>query len=85
MCFVPLKYCKIHILMQIDNSKPLIITGNSLGGSVASLFTLSLLETLDFSTTKRHFASLLVHPLLVMMAYKKPYQNTQHGTLASCM
>jgi putative lipase involved disintegration of autophagic bodies len=71
--------------MQIDNSKPLIITGNSLGGSVASLFTLSLLETLILQPPNAHFASPLVHPLLVMMAYKKPYQNTQHGTLASCM
>ena len=38
--------------MQIDNSKPVIITGNALGGSVASLFTLSLFETLNFTTTK---------------------------------
>ncbi|XP_050258055.1 senescence-associated carboxylesterase 101-like [Quercus robur] len=37
---------------QIDNSKVLIITGNSLRGSVATLFTLWLLETIDFSITK---------------------------------
>ena len=42
-----------NIIMQIDNSKPLIITGNSLGGSVATLFTLSLLEKFNFSNTKR--------------------------------
>jgi hypothetical protein len=50
--------------MQIDNSKPLIITGNSLGGSVASLFTLSLLETLDFTTTKRPLCITFGSPLI---------------------
>ena len=38
--------------MQIDNSKPLIITENFLGGSVATLFTLSLLEKFKISTAK---------------------------------
>ncbi|KAK7316406.1 hypothetical protein VNO77_35421 [Canavalia gladiata] len=31
--------------MQINSSTPLIVTGNGLGGSVASLFTVSLLES----------------------------------------
>lgn len=35
--------CCLLILLQIDVTKPLIITGHSLGGSVATLFTLWLL------------------------------------------
>ena len=50
--------------MQIDNSKSLIITGSSLGGSVASLFTLSLLETLDFRTTKSPLCITFGSPLI---------------------
>ena len=50
--------------MQIGSSKPLIITGNSLGGSVASLCTISLLETLKFSTTKRPFCITFGSPLI---------------------
>ncbi|KAK9272255.1 hypothetical protein L1049_002626 [Liquidambar formosana] len=40
-------------LEQLGISRSLIITGHSLGGSIASLFTLWLLENLDPSTTKR--------------------------------
>jgi hypothetical protein len=50
--------------MQIDNSKPVIITGNALGGSVASLFTLSLFETLNFTTTKRPLCITFGSPLI---------------------
>ncbi|KAK9997525.1 hypothetical protein SO802_022211 [Lithocarpus litseifolius] len=50
--------------MEIDNSKPLIITGSSLGGSVASLFTLWLLETINFSITKRPLCSTFGSPLI---------------------
>jgi hypothetical protein len=50
--------------MQIDNSKPIIITGNGLGGSVASLFTLSLFETLNFKTTKRPLCITFGSPLI---------------------
>ena len=50
--------------MQIDNSKVLIITGNSLGGSVATLFTLWLLETIDFSITKRPLCITFGSPLI---------------------
>ena len=50
--------------MQMANSKPLIITGNSLGGSVASLFTLSLLEKFNFLTTKRPLCITFGSPLI---------------------
>ncbi|KAM4124986.1 hypothetical protein ACB094_01G274200 [Castanea mollissima] len=50
--------------MQVDNSKILIITGNSLGGSVATLFTLWLLETIDFSITKRPLCITFGAPLV---------------------
>ena len=50
--------------MQIDNSKPLIITGNSLGGSVATLFTLSLLDKFKISTTKRPLCITFGSPLI---------------------
>ncbi|KAM4132756.1 hypothetical protein ACJW30_01G276100 [Castanea mollissima] len=46
------------------NSKPLIITGNSLGGSVASLFTLSLLEKINFKNTKRPLCITFGSPLI---------------------
>ncbi|XP_050262725.1 senescence-associated carboxylesterase 101-like [Quercus robur] len=50
--------------MQIDNSKPLIITGNSLGGSIATLFTLSLLEKFKISTTKHPLCITFGSPLI---------------------
>jgi hypothetical protein len=50
--------------MQIDNSKSLIITESSLGGSVVSLFTLSLLETCDFTTTKSPLCITFGSPLI---------------------
>nr|POE78286.1 senescence-associated carboxylesterase 101 [Quercus suber] len=54
-----------NLKSQIDNSKVLIITGNSLGGSVAILFTLWLLETIDFSITKRPLCITFGSPLVV--------------------
>ena len=50
--------------MQIDNSKQLIITGNSLGGSVATLFTLSLLEKFNFSKTEGPLCITFGSPLI---------------------
>ena len=50
--------------MQIDNSKQLIITGNSLGGSVATLFTLSLLKKFNFSKTKGPLCITFGSPLI---------------------
>ncbi|KAM4072956.1 hypothetical protein ACB094_11G179000 [Castanea mollissima] len=49
---------------KIDNSKPLIITGNSLGGSVATLFTLSLFENFKITTTKRPLCITFGSPLI---------------------
>nr|XP_023895081.1 senescence-associated carboxylesterase 101-like isoform X1 [Quercus suber] len=49
---------------KIDNSKPLIITGNSLGGSVATLFTLSLLEKFNFTNSKRPLCITFGSPLI---------------------
>ncbi|XP_022774436.1 senescence-associated carboxylesterase 101 isoform X2 [Durio zibethinus] len=44
----------LQLKAQCDgSSNPLIVTGHGLGGSVASLFTLWLLESLDVSTAKR--------------------------------
>ena len=53
-----------NIIMQIDNSKPLLITGNSLGGSIASLLTLSLLEKFNFTNTKRPLCITFGSPLI---------------------
>ena len=50
--------------MQIDNSKHLIITRNSLGASVATLFTLSLLEKFNFSKTKSPLCITFGSPLI---------------------
>ncbi|KAL4601098.1 hypothetical protein ACB092_11G247800 [Castanea dentata] len=49
---------------EMDNFKPLIITGNSLGGSVATLFTLSLLEKFNFSKNKGPFCITFGSPLI---------------------
>lgn len=39
--------------MQIDISKPLMVTGHALGGSIASLFTLWLLDNLTTASGKK--------------------------------
>nr|XP_023899074.1 uncharacterized protein LOC112010928 [Quercus suber] len=49
---------------EIDNSKQLIITGNSLGGSVATLFTLSLLKKFNFSKSKGPLCITFGSPLI---------------------
>ncbi|XWS32803.1 hypothetical protein CRYUN_Cryun22dG0021000 [Craigia yunnanensis] len=68
-------------LLQLKNqcgrssSPSIFVTGHTLGGSVASLFTLWLLESLDVSTAKRPLCLTLVHHLLVTKAFNKPFQN----------
>ncbi|KAL4639687.1 hypothetical protein ACB092_03G236500 [Castanea dentata] len=51
-------------IFDIDNSKPLMIIGNSLGESVAALFTLSLLEKFNFSKTKGPLCITFGSPLI---------------------
>ena len=76
------KHCKIHIIMQIDNSKPLIITKNSLGGSVATLFTLSLLEKFKISTTKCPLCITFGSPLIGDKGLQEAISN--YPTWNSC-
>lgn len=58
----------LHVLLQIDTRKPLIITGHSLGGSVASLFTLWLLnksyKKIEYRKTKFPICLTFGSPLL---------------------
>ncbi|KAL1827659.1 hypothetical protein ACET3Z_006071 [Daucus carota] len=49
---------------QIDINRPLIITGRALGGSVASLFTLWLLDTIYLKTAKTPLCLTFGSPLL---------------------
>ena len=50
--------------MQINNSRGLIITRNSMGGSVTTLFTLWLLETINFKITKPPLCITFGSPLI---------------------
>ncbi|KAK3227528.1 hypothetical protein Dsin_007390 [Dipteronia sinensis] len=49
---------------QISNSVPLIVTGHSVGGSVASLFTLWLLESMNLADAKRVLCITFGAPLI---------------------
>ncbi|XP_024024302.1 senescence-associated carboxylesterase 101 isoform X3 [Morus notabilis] len=57
-----------HQLSQLKNeinySYPIIVTGHSHGGSIASLFTLWLLESVNFSNTKRPICVTFGSPLI---------------------
>lgn len=58
-------YDQLSVLKdQIDINRPLIITGRSLGGSVASLFTLWLLDTTYLKTSKTPICLTFGSPLL---------------------
>lgn len=55
----------IHqVILQIDINRPLIISGRSLGGSVASLFTLWLLDTIYLKTSRTPLCLTFGSPLL---------------------
>ncbi|KAF8399325.1 hypothetical protein HHK36_015190 [Tetracentron sinense] len=49
---------------QFGNSTPLIITGHSLGGSIAALFTLWMLENIPSSTINRRLCITFGSPLI---------------------
>ncbi|XP_059449360.1 senescence-associated carboxylesterase 101-like isoform X2 [Corylus avellana] len=61
--FVSVRGVLNFLKSQISN-KPLIITGHSLGGSVASLFTLWLLDKINLATTKRPLCITFGSPLI---------------------
>jgi len=51
------------ILLQINSSHPLIVTGHGVGGAIASLFTMLLLESID-SGKKRPLCITFGSPLI---------------------
>ncbi|GMI68423.1 hypothetical protein HRI_000511600 [Hibiscus trionum] len=74
-------------LLQLKNQcggsvKPLIVTGHSLGGSVASLFTLWLLESLDISKVKRPLCLTFGSPLLGDKGFQQAI--SEHPAWNSC-
>ncbi|XP_021298944.1 senescence-associated carboxylesterase 101 isoform X2 [Herrania umbratica] len=74
-------------LLQLKNqyrssSKPLIVTGHSLGGSVASLFTLWLLESLDVSAAKRPLCLTFGSPLVGDKGFQQSI--SEHPAWTSC-
>ena len=70
------------MLMQIDHSKVLIIIGNSLGGSIATLFTLWLLETINFSIIKCPLCITFGSPLIGYNGLQNPI--LKYPTQNSC-
>ncbi|KAL5582479.1 hypothetical protein UlMin_014921 [Ulmus minor] len=69
---------KNHVLSELEKQKKertekiqLIITGSSLGGSIASLFTLWLLESIDFLKDKRPLCITFGSPLIGDSALQK--------------
>lgn len=72
-----------EISRLISNSKTqLIITGHGLGGSVASLFTLLLLDSIDLTKTKRPLCITFGSPLLGNEAFQNAI--SQFSTWSSC-
>ncbi|MBA0847579.1 hypothetical protein Goshw_020192, partial [Gossypium schwendimanii] len=76
-----------HELLQLKaecgrNSNSLIVTGHSLGGSVASLFTLWLLESLDISLAKRPLCLTFGSPLVGDKGFQQAI--SQHPAWNSC-
>ncbi|KAK2973406.1 hypothetical protein RJ640_011640 [Escallonia rubra] len=68
--------------LQIDTSSPLIITGRSLGGSIASLFTLWLLDRIDPRKSKRPICITFGSPLLGDKAFQQAI--SERATWVSC-
>ncbi|KAM7506658.1 hypothetical protein LguiA_017111 [Lonicera macranthoides] len=65
-------YDQLSVLQdQIDISKPLLITGNSLGGSIASLFTLWLLDTVYSKPFKHPIFMSFGSPILGAINFQK--------------
>lgn len=67
---------------QIDVKSPLIITGHSLGGSIASLFTLWLLDSIYSKTSKRPLCITFGSPLVGDNAFQEAI--SEHPTWISC-
>ncbi|KAK3016708.1 hypothetical protein RJ639_005646 [Escallonia herrerae] len=68
--------------LKIDTASPLIITGRSLGGSIASLFTLWLLDRLDPRKSKRPICVTFGSPLLGDKAFQQAI--SERATWVSC-
>ncbi|XVE83897.1 hypothetical protein DITRI_Ditri16bG0125200 [Diplodiscus trichospermus] len=64
------------------SSGPLIVTGHALGGSVASLFTLWLLESLNVSTAKRPLCLTFGSPLVGDKGFQQAI--SEHRAWNSC-
>nr|XP_048327100.1 senescence-associated carboxylesterase 101-like [Ziziphus jujuba var. spinosa] len=69
-------------LCQVSKDTPLIITGHSLGGSIASLFTLWMLDSMDLTKTKRPLCITFGSPLLGDSSLQKAI--FQYQTWNSC-
>ncbi|XVF58140.1 hypothetical protein PTKIN_Ptkin07bG0039000 [Pterospermum kingtungense] len=77
----------INELLQLKDqygksSCPLVVTGHSLGGSVASLFTLWLLESLNVSAGKRPLCLTFGSPLVGDKGFQQAI--SQHPSWNSC-
>ncbi|KAK3028020.1 hypothetical protein RJ639_040019 [Escallonia herrerae] len=70
------------IFEEIDTSSPLIFTGRSLGGSIASLFTLWLLHRMDPRKSKRPICITYGSPLLGDKAFQQAISD--RTTWVSC-
>nr|XP_048327592.1 senescence-associated carboxylesterase 101-like [Ziziphus jujuba var. spinosa] len=70
------------LFCQVPKNIPLIITGHSLGGSIASLFTLWMLDNMDLSKTKRPLCITFGSPLVGDSSLQKAIFQSQ--TWNSC-
>ncbi|KAK2973410.1 hypothetical protein RJ640_011644, partial [Escallonia rubra] len=68
--------------LEIDTASPLIITGRSLGGSIASLFTLWKLDRIDPRKSKRPICITFGSPLLGDKAFQEAI--SERATWVSC-